>query len=376
MKINIVSQNKELANVINRTKDFDTSLLTTEQCRDLKDGALLIDNDTVGVKELLQEVENINMECVDIYYIAPEDHDPHLLNLKGIKLIPPLLSNEGVLKHLYKVLLNVEENSNIFSFFGACPSVGTTALAYSTAYELSKRHADKKVLFIPLDGKEGTDYTQSNKAFGITTVKNKLLNKMLSNDEVDEVCMNISDNLKILKGPTEIIERRHFNVKHISELLNILSSKFDIVIVDAGSDITLHSVVAALNNSDNRFLVTTQGRKAKESFIQMRQQVLKWLDIDGFYLITNMFMNNEFLPSEQEVSKQYDLSALTKINRSVFGLQAEQDKDIEHLINDNEFAKGLETVLKLVESKLNIELVVKEKPGLFSRMFRRGSNEI
>ncbi len=337
---------------------------------------LVVDNKYIPVNMFMNFIEK-NIDNMKYFYILSEENTPMaitLLKSKGIIVIPPMLTEKQMVNKIYQNLLGEShsENNNVVVFLGADSKVGTSMISQCIAEKLSSDN-DIKVLLAVLDGQPGMDYIHYNdNCVGIDTIKGKIAHQILSEEELENVCIKIN-RLYILQGTQTIVNRAHYHPEHIETFLELASQAFDIVIVDAGCNVELGMTIGALNSTQHRCLVSTQQSTCLKHFKLVKDQILSKLNIQDFVLIINKYMENNELPDKHELSRYYTAPIVAAVPYSEYGWQAEIEQC--SLLNFHElfYKDAISHITSFIEETLKIKKEIKkEKKGsFFSKIFKK-----
>ncbi|MCG8483586.1 MAG: hypothetical protein MJA31_09785, partial [Clostridia bacterium] len=328
-----------------------------------------MDNKYIPVNMFMNFIEK-NIDNMKYFYILSEENTPMAITLlknKGIIVIPPMLTEKQMVNMIYQNILGEShsENNNVVVFLGADSKVGTSMISQCIAEKLSSDN-DIKVLLAVLDGKPGMDYIHYNdNCVGIDTIKGKIAHQILSEEELENVCIKIN-RLYILQGTQTIVNRAHYHPEHIETFLELASQAFDIVIVDAGCNVELGMTIGALNSTQHRCLVSTQQSTCLKHFKLVRDQILSKLNIQDFVLIINKYMENNELPDKHELSRYYTAPIVAAVPYSEYGWQAEIEQC--SLLNFHElfYKDAISHITSFIEETLKIKKEIKkEKKGSF-----------
>lgn len=184
---------------------------------------------------------------------------------------------------------DVSFGAKILSVFGAKGGVGATTIATNLAVSLAQR-TKKAVLLIDLNLQFGNAalFLNVQPEYSIVDLANHL------NDVEPELLKNVlskhASGVWLLSGPARVEEAEAITVAHLDQILAILKSVFDYIVIDTKNsfdDLTLK----ALDESDTVLTVFTadlpgiyNARRCLEIFKQMnynREKVLLMLNRDG-----------------------------------------------------------------------------------------------
>ncbi len=295
-----------------------------------------------------------------------------MLKAEGIEMVPPRLTVSQVVKCVIDKTQNTLTSTNkIFTFFGADTKVGTTMISQCVCEKIAQ--INDRVIYVSLSGQVGNDYTTANVGQSLDLLKTKLQTKVLRKNELSDICKRTEGGYYFLPGPKNRLMLRHYHPEQISYLIEMLEDLFDVIIVDAGSNIELGMTISALNSTPNRFLVTTQQELAFQRFKDLEYQVLKKLSIDQFLLIVNKNISNPALNTPAQLAKKYGLSHISCLPFMEYGWQCEQEKMSLNHFSDDIFSKGVQNISKLIAVHLDLKIEEDEgvKSGVFGKWFSK-----
>lgn len=170
--------------------------------------------------------------------------------------------------------------NNIVTIMGVSPSVGKSFISSNLAYLMAS--AGKRVLIIDADLRKGTvhKYMHLEASPGLA----EILEKDLKFENL--IQKNIYPNLDVLprgdypKNPSELLMKAQF-----SHMLEELSSKYDLIIVDTAPVLMVTDAVLIGGRSSNNYLII--GAKAHQS-VEI-DLVMKRLNAAGVRLIGTIF---------------------------------------------------------------------------------------
>ncbi len=335
---------------------------------------LIMDNKLVPMDSLIKYIDQ-QSEIMKYVFILSEKNPSiknTILRNKGVFIIPPMLTEKQVASKIYRILYGGEEGekSNIITFFGADSKVGTSMIAQSVAEKLSENEG-LKVLLIILDGSPGMDYVlKFEESLSIDTVRAKVINHILSNNELIDVCTEL-DKLYILQGTQSLLYRKYYQPEHIESLLRQLADIFDVVVVDGGSNVELGMTIGALNSSCHKFLIVTQQSTCLRHYKQIQSQILSKLEIKDFCMIINKYINNEQLFDKHRLSHEYEAPHMCSVPYSEFNLQAEIERCTIQKYQESEYIEAIKKVTVIIEDSLGLKVKPKIEPvSFFEKVFK------
>lgn len=349
--------------VVNRYDSLDEALSSHADI-------IIISDRFVTINELITR-EEIKSNYQKVYYMISAENLTHNTNniISGydIILVPPKRTTQQIFEFICSKELNYEYDNNIVVFFGADDKVGTTMICQTVA-EIIAKYSDKKVFLGFFNGYPGVDYVKGKTPGNIDQIKAKLLDKLLSINDIIAECKQ-TDNLYILEGVNNFVYRSDYGIEDVELLLKIISENFDAVIIDAGSNIELALSFGSLISTKNRYLVTTPQKKAYNNF-QLIYPVLEKLDINKFSLIINMYLPD--FGKAFEVADKYNFNLACVLPYLDNGWQAEYENSTLYSYNDRKYCLNIETLSDIVSKSIGIDLSLPNRKKSFKFLLSRG----
>jgi|GEM_PF-825400 len=340
MKVHVISENENLIKLLEERKQFQVS--QADRINGNEDAEIVIVSENlisfeilVSTKEMCMANKNQNRRRnkQKVFFLYVDEYDVDSLKnmvtigkLHGIELLSAQQSEVDIIAIILESYPSaLQEIENVITFFGADNKVGTTMIAHSVA-EMMAMHTDLSIGLLCLNNNPSREYLKSNINTGIDNIKIKLFNNVLNADELVQVCVKENDALYILPGVDYSPDARLFMPEHITRLINMASKKFDIVLIDAGSNIDSGLAIASLKLAKARYLIITQQEVVRKNFKRIENQVLQslGLDIKKFMLIVNKYIGSDFMYNSQQLSNMYGAILATVIpHADFFGWKAE-----------------------------------------------------
>jgi Flp pilus assembly CpaE family ATPase len=331
----IISKNNSLKTELEKTGLFK-NIKTCQSLDNKLQGSidiLIVDNNVISYSSYIQNLQDFLKKVPSNYFIA-DSTDTYssvnkVLSSYGIIVIAPYLTDSQICQKICEMAVdNYSTGRNIICFFGAGPGAGTRMISLSVAQVISEI-SSKNTCFLNLDGSYGTDYIDSSSnSLGLGQIKEKLINNILSEEELKNSCIKNS-YLYFLPGEKEISKVRHYHPEHIEKLTGLASKTFDITVINSGSTITGMSI-GALNSSDIKLLVSTQSQKYFLNFNNLMTQILSNLGISfqDFLLVVNKYIEYRGFENEIVLAKKYgmELASVIPLLEYILGLEAEIKK--------------------------------------------------
>lgn len=367
LKVSFICNDSDL---INKFKAFDEFQIvntfgTIDEAVSSQADLIIISDSFVGINELITRTE-LKEKYSKVYYIvSPENLDyntDNILSNYGICMIPPLHTAQQIFDLICSKELNLIYDNNIVVFFGCDSKVGTTMLSQTVAEVISNHAKDKKVFLGFLNGVPGVDYIKGKTPGNLDQIKPKLLDKVLIINDIIAECKQI-DNLFILEGVNNYLYRTDYDIEDVELLLKIVSGYFDIVIIDAGSNIELALCLGSLLSTKNRYLVTTPQMKPYSNF-KIIYPILEKLGVNRFSLIINMYMPEFGKPFEiADRYNNFNLACIVPFLEN--GWQAEHENSILYTYKDKNYCSSVETLSEIIAKSVGLELSITQKKRNF-----------
>lgn len=340
MKVHVISENENLIKLLEERKQFQVS--QADKINGNEDAEIVIVSENlisyetlISTKEMcmVNKNQNRHRNKQKVFFLYVDEYDVDSLKnmvtlgkLHGIELLSAQQSEVDIITSILESYPSaLQEIENVITFFGADNKVGTTMIAHSVA-EMMAMHTDLSIGLLCLNNNPSREYLKSNINTGIDNIKIKLFNNVLNADELVQVCVKENDALYILPGVDYSPDARLFMPEHITRLINMASKKFDIVLIDAGSNIDSGLAIASLKLAKARYLIITQQEVVRKNFKRIENQVLQslGLDIKKFMLIVNKYIGSDFMYNSQQLSNMYGAILATVIpHADFFGWKAE-----------------------------------------------------
>ena len=373
--VGLLSNDIELQGLLDQTDRFvSVELITSDVLKRGLHDIYIISDQVMSFTNLKQCIGQ-DTEKQYFYMVSSENFTnltQAVVQSSGLVMVPPKLTplqiSDFIVNKLGKDLVHKTE---VFTFFGADTKVGTTMVAQSVAKHLSA--FSDRVLFIPLDGGFGDDYVKFDGKFGLGDLKSKLQTQIASGSELKEACVKTSDGYHILPGLKSILARQQFHPKHITFLVGLMKEGFDVVLLDAGSNIELGMAISAINATPNRILVTTQQPQSLKRFKQVQYQVLNKLSVDKFLLVVNKYVDSTALSDTGLLEKEYGFPLVASLPYMEYGWQCEQEQSTLYTHKDEYYKSGIVDISNVISSHLGKDWVAEEsgRKGIIHKLFGR-----
>ncbi len=379
MKIFIVSENNSIANLLQIMDNVDVE--EGSVINENIDAEIIVVSEKIISYERLQALvagnkksKNSNKKVFFIYFY---DYDNNTLNnmqtichLHGIELISGRCTDEEIVKTILKENFSeVNELSNVITFFGADNKVGTTMLSHSVAETLSA-NTDFSVGLLCLNNNPSREYLKSDLDTGVDRLKIKLFNNILEEDELVQACIKESEGLYILPGVNYSPDVKLFHPEHVKKLIKMAANKFDLVVIDAGGNIDSGLAIASIQLAKIRYLIVTQQESVRKNYKRIESQVFNDLGIDvkQFMLVVNKYIRSEFTYSSQQLSNLYGTILATVIPHADFyGWKAEIEQKTLLYYGLKNYNNQVDYLCKIISMQLKLPYRVETREGLIRR---------
>lgn len=281
--VTLITNDIEFYNTFLNCKLFDEVNIASAIDEKSEYNNLIVSDRLYGINQLIEIVDN-GLKANEIVYLLSSNMSSQsgynslaaLLKSHNINVLPPKLTDTQILLKFCD-LVNLQERkiNNVAVLFGADSKVGTTITALSLAENLAAQ-SEGNVAVLNLSGHVSFAYVDFNEGKGLDSIRTKVFNKILSQDELRDSMVQSKDfkNLYILPPCRTLIDFKYYGTEHVEFLINMASAMFDVVIVDAGWYPHNNLYFGALNSTPNRYLVTTQEDASTDTHFYIRNQVL------------------------------------------------------------------------------------------------------
>lgn len=363
--VKIISNDLTLYSIFSSTSiDIFSSVVVDTVIGSENDTDIIIVSDKCySINKFLEIFDIYLKKTKHVFYIVSDSATANvitnmsILTAKGIHIIPYTYTPNQI---FHKVCSMFSDTSisvkNIVTFFGSDSKVGTTITAQAVAETLAAG-VYGNIFLCFLNGSPSRDYYNTdNFVSGLDSLKVKIMNEVLTGNELIDTCVNIG-NLYILPGVDNIFDVRHYHPKHVEYLINLASKNFSAVIIDAGSRIDYLLSVGALNCTSLRYLVTTQQDSAWRNYQRISEQVFPKVDIDpkSFLLIVNKYINSSELYTASQIAEMYKSTLAGTLPYVDYGWQAERDKKTLLNYDNREYNDKLGEIAKVISAQLSLD---------------------
>lgn len=330
MKLLLRSSSNDLFNSIHNSGRFEIEKIT--EVRPFDSNILVVDGNDVDIAVFTTTYAQ-NEVPTKTFYIMPAhmmQSNQEILqsDMPNVFFLAPRLTVNQITE---QIILSSHDNVDLFErnihvFYGADSKVGTTIIAQMNA-EMIAEHTDQSVGLLLL-GNNPVHYFENNgEVVGLDAVKMKLFNGLLTKEDLLKASLkNKKKNLTVIPGPATVQDKRYYQPEHAEKLLTLASKCFDVLIVDAGSDIERGLCIGAVRMAKSKFLVTTQQQNAKDEFLRNLDQVFTPLQIEArhFFCIVNKYVQGGI--QKKQISGAYNMPVIGQVPYlDMQGWQAEID---------------------------------------------------
>ncbi|HET7628045.1 MAG TPA: hypothetical protein VFK44_06600 [Bacillales bacterium] len=370
MKVEFMANDHELAQLL---KQKEAALKIQSVSRPSPEAEVLIVSDlVVPYNEISEKISPLQGRIV--FYLISEHIDPHLLkhvkticDTLGIHTIHPQLTSRQIADEIQAILYPEQaKSSKTAVFFAPIPNIGTTSTALSTALAAS-RLTDARIGVLGLNAwDDGTDQVPY-KGQSLDKLKNKLANQLLGSSEA-QIFSHFyklkKDNVYYLAGNRNIKMERLYTIEEIQYLIEICSSYFDLLILDAGSHFDNANMIQALQEADLKFLVVNQQRKALKKFEQSYHDVLYPLGhlLSDFSLVINQYADETGIPNDKDLLSELNVPFFCKIpDIDLMGLHGEAQQHILYDYGAREYMQAVDFIATALIRRTNLKLTAQEE---------------
>lgn len=330
---------------------------------------LVVSDRVTTLNQFISYSEGLRKRFKHIFFMVTSENmnfnTKHILAQHDIIMIPPKNTPQKIVDFVCSnVFENFHMDNNIVVFFGADTKVGTTMLAQTVAENIAKS-TGKKVFLGFMDGSPGTDYFKGSFSGNIDEIKLKMLTKVLNISDIYTECREFG-NLFVLEGVRNYLYRREYNIEDIELFLDIVSENFDVIILDAGSNIELALCLGSLTATKNRYLVTTPQKKSTESF-KILHAILDKLLISSFSLVINKHLSDFGKPFEiADRFNSYSIAGCIPFVENAW--QAESENRVLYSYGDKKYCAKVDELTNVIMNSLGVESKEgkKKSKGLFN----------
>ena len=245
--------------------------------------------------------------------------------------------------------------SQIVVFHGAEHRAGCTMAAQSTAELAAKEKKELAVLFAALNGRRSAGYISEK-----TVCMDEFKIQLKSGIGIDKNALSPSkkiSNLYIIAGAEKEEEARGFFPDMADVLVESLSDKFDLIIIDSGSEADNGLALGALRLNGLKYLVMEQAESSVRRYEKMRALYEK-LDIKfNKYVLSKYSADDPLTSSYVSARLGLDKSLFLELSYQDGGRAAEMEyrtmleagpekykSDIAEMANDVMKAMSLEKI--------------------------------
>lgn len=342
-----------------------------------------IETDVLVVSDGLLDVNNLS-SCrreanQKIFYLVSNKKDEE--QIKAIRAVcdsydivtvPNKLVTKQIVEYVERTLFpKAYEKKKVAVFLGADSKVGTTMISQSVA-ETIARNSNLKVGFFVLADKKNNNYMEE--ANSIDAVKGEIKSDLLTRDHISEIMLQ-KDNLYFLSGVSNLLGIRDYKPENIEPFISLASELFDVVIIDAGSNLDNGLSLAALKYTNNIFMVTSQAPASKNQFAVISSIMNNLMfKQESFMLIINKYIDNKSLfSSAKEIADYYKMLLAGTVSYIGLGHESLLPELEKKTFNDfaiKDFEREISHVSRIVANRLDIKVdlaEIKEKKSFFSK---------
>lgn len=393
MKLNVqlICNDIDLYNLFTSSGLFNNVAIGSDLDLDKKYENLIISDRIIRYNYLLNYLNENKLAADKIFYLLSNNHNESkissvtsVLKSKNVFVVPPRLTEQQIYDRVCKAL-SIDKNAinNVVTFLGADSKVGTTIISQAVAEVLADK-TGLRIGFLNLSGQPSFDYFDAE-GFGLDIIKTKVFNSVLSADELKSAMVQ-KGNLFLLPSVKILTDLRYYKPKHIEFLINLATSVFDVVIVDAGYYPNSGLYIGSLNDSKIRYMVATQQESCRTTFMLTEEQLYKvqQIDTESIMLVVNRYSEDIDLPNPYKLAdnvyKMVLVATLPNVQRAFWRTESEK-RTLRGF--DPYYDAELNNLANVIAGQLNIELRQKEKlkqinviSKIVSFINARGKNDV
>ncbi|WP_066412857.1 AAA family ATPase [Sutcliffiella cohnii] len=345
--------------------------------------AILIDGDTISYHEL-PNIRRVHPNIPIFYKLNAAATASVIKNIQlvcsgyQIEPISELYNREQVVLEVIKYLTGDDERSSnrIIAFFGTHSGAGVSTTVMNVARLLGQR-VKERVLVLSLNPWDPADYFQQYEGHYLNDLKVDLRTKNLTQQKLQQY-VHKNKFFYQLAGNRDIKLQRYFETEEIDHLIEVASSSFDTILIDAGCHFDNACYAQTFVSSNLKFLVTTQETKGYRNYFPLiKQQLLDPYnkELTNFLLLINQYRPNYALINEKDLQEDLEMSLLTSIpDQDVFGPISIRQNEFLYDTGDNDYREAIETIVNTIIGEANLtrdttDIPKQEKKGFFSTIF-------
>jgi len=326
VKVILISNDLTLKQALEDTTSFDEVSIISSMDEVKKDfDVLIISDHKLSVNDIAVFYNQYSsvLNGKSVFYMLSNKYDGSIIDnvssicaSKNIIVIPPKLTCNQIKDRIINKIFpgSAAGNRNIILFLGADHKVGTTMTSDVIA-ELLSENTNSKVLLMHLNSSPSIYYRKINDqyAYGLDNLKHKLLNRLLTADEIRDASIKVSEKLYVLPGINNITDIKTYLPIDIEYLCDLASEIFNAIIIDAGSctrmDYHGGLTIAALNMAYKKYLVTTQQEISYIEYDRIENQLLNRLGVysKDFFVVINKYVNETSIYTPSQVADRYGM---------------------------------------------------------------------
>lgn len=378
--VGVIALDKGLIELLGRIEQF-SKIIELDDIEDAEEKSeeldvLIISEEMVSINDLIGHIsinqeDKIVKDIDQVFYRQLEFKADirELLEMHGIDQIPIRMSNKDIVDYLFKkVIGKVYTKNNIVVFHGTDHKVGTTMITQSVAEQLAKDQSIK-VLLLFMSGYPEDDYLKLDDLVSFDELKNKIFTKVITSTDISEICAKPKENLHIIKGVENYLDRRYYEINAINDFIELASKNYNVVLIDTGSEIELPMTISALNTTNNRYLVATQEPTTINRYKMLKDQVYKRHGFDDFLLITNKYIKNDRMVTPNKLADELGLTSHYTVGNLEYGLQCEIEKRSLLSLDVKEYEEDIKNIVNHISMRLSVDYR-ETKLTMFQKLLR------
>lgn len=267
---------------------------------------------------------------------------------------------------------NQKLNNRVCTFFSSTGNIGTTNTVYSVAMSLAKQ-TNARIGVLALNGwDDSSDFLVDPPAY-LDSLKSRIAGKMFADDSelLERFSEILPNSLYVLAGNKNRRLERAFTVEDIQYLIERSQDIFDVVLIDAGSNLDNAMSAQSIYESGHLYAVISQQPKVLKRFRQMHEDILNPLSIykENIHFLINKYQEKSYLLTDKKIAKELDINDLNVIPFTEDGIISEYENKFLYSYTNQKYQSSIDQIAKGVA--LDMALAIKElapvKKGFFSR---------
>lgn len=242
--------------------------------------------------------------------------------------------------------------SHTFVFQGAEHKVGCTMIAQSVAEAAAKANREIQVLFAALNGRQSAEFALEGTP-SMDLYKMQLHSGIGIEKGLLKPCQKL-ENLFMVSGIKREEQARHYFPKEAEVFLDSLHKDFDMIIIDAGSELDNGLALGALQRGTFRYMVLEQSESSLGRFERTLESYNR-LGIDFDKYMINKFVEGDPYTMGYIASRlMLDKPVLEKVSLCSSGRRAEMERKTLMELGEEKYKKAITKIANDMMIALNI----------------------